>query len=329
MASKCSSRQCAVTCSSSHGPRARISGAAWPARAAAGHRPKASECRLAADGRDRRAAHRLARVTARSAQALGMGLRGPAAHARAGARRRPALLAQRLGIAPGEIEDPVALEERRAGGAPRVPPARAGRRSARADAHARARMRSGKSYADVVRGFRGPLRAPARPRRAPARRGGGRARARVVLGERRGRDPVRRRHVGRRRRHARRRPRATTAPSRSTSARWTACSRSTRSRAPRASRPARSARRSRRSSPSTGSRCATSRSRSSSRRSAAGSPRARPATSRRVWTHIEDFVESVRAITPGGHVGVAAAARLGRRGQPRPHARRLGGRRSA
>ena len=44
-----------------------------------------------------------------------------------------------------------------------------------------------------------------------------------------------------------------------------------------------------------------------------------------VTTHIEDFVESVRAITPAGVMGVAPAARLGRGRQPRPHARRLGG----
>ena len=44
-----------------------------------------------------------------------------------------------------------------------------------------------------------------------------------------------------------------------------------------------------------------------------------------VWTHIEDFVESVRAITPDGRVGVAPAAGLGRGGEPRPDAGRLGG----
>ena len=44
-----------------------------------------------------------------------------------------------------------------------------------------------------------------------------------------------------------------------------------------------------------------------------------------VQTHIEDFVESMRAITPGGRLGVAPAARLGRRRQPRSDARRLGG----
>ena len=35
-------------------------------------------------------------------------------------------------------------------------------------------------------------------------------------------------------------------------------------------------------------------------------------------THIDDLVESVRAITPRGRVGEPAAARLGRRAEPRP-----------
>ena len=42
-------------------------------------------------------------------------------------------------------------------------------------------------------------------------------------------------------------------------------------------------------------------------------------------THIDDLVESVRAITPAGPVGVAPAARLGRRGVPGPDADRLRG----
>ena len=42
-------------------------------------------------------------------------------------------------------------------------------------------------------------------------------------------------------------------------------------------------------------------------------------------THIDDLVESVRAITPSGRVGVAAAAGLGRRAVARPDAARLGG----
>ena len=80
-----------------------------------------------------------------------------------------------------------------------------------------------------------------------------------------------------------------------------------------------------RSSAAHGLRCATSRSRSSSRRSAAGSPRARAATSRPLYTHIDDLVESVRALTPGRRLGVAAAARLGRRAVARPDAARLRG----
>ena len=47
-------------------------------------------------------------------------------------------------------------------------------------------------------------------------------------------------------------------------------------------------------------RCATSRSRSSSRRSAAGWRPARAATTPRVYTHIDDLVESMRVVTPTG-----------------------------
>ena len=46
--------------------------------------------------------------------------------------------------------------------------------------------------------------------------------------------------------------------------------------------------------------CGTSRSRSSSRRSAAGSRPGRAGTTRRLHTHIDDFVESIRAVTPRG-----------------------------
>ena len=42
-------------------------------------------------------------------------------------------------------------------------------------------------------------------------------------------------------------------------------------------------------------------------------------------THIDDLVESVRALTPRGRVGEPPAARLGRRAQPRPDADRLRG----
>ena len=44
-----------------------------------------------------------------------------------------------------------------------------------------------------------------------------------------------------------------------------------------------------------------------------------------LYTHIEDLVESVRAITPAGAWESPPPARLGRGREPRPHARRLGG----
>ena len=95
-------------------------------------------------------------------------------------------------------------------------------------------------------------------------------------------------------------PASIRASSRSTSARSTACSRSTRSRARRASRPARSGPALEDQLARTASRCATSRSRSSSRRSAAGSRRAPAATTRRCYTHIDDFVESRARDHAGG-----------------------------
>ena len=84
-----------------------------------------------------------------------------------------------------------------------------------------------------------PLRPRARRGRVPARRGRGRGAARVVREPRRGGDPLRRRHERRRRRRGRRSATATRARSRSTSAGSTACSRSTAPRARRGSRPAR------------------------------------------------------------------------------------------
>ena len=89
--------------------------------------------------------------------------------------------------------------------------------------------------------------------------------------------------------------------------------------------PGRSAPSSRTHSARTGSRSATSRSRSSSRRSAAGSRRAPAATTRRCTTHIDDLVESIRAITPSGDLGDPPPSRLRRRPEPRPPAARLRG----
>ena len=85
------------------------------------------------------------------------------------------------------------------------------------------------------------------------------------------------------------------------------------------------ARRSRTSSPSAGSRCATSRSRSSSRPSAAGSPPAPAGHFATLYTHIDDLVESVRAITPAGAWESRRLPGLRRRAEPRPDADRLRG----
>ena len=76
---------------------------------------------------------------------------------------------------------------------------------------------------------------------------------------------------------------------------------------------------------STASPCGTSRSRSSSRRSAVGSPPARAATSPRSQTHIDDLVESVTRDHPVGPVGEPSPAGLGSRTEPGPHAARLRG----
>ena len=110
----------------------------------------------------------------------------------------------------------MALEQLRAGAAAHRarPPSLA--EICAADAHARASHALGKSYSDVVRGFRGRFEHPpdfvARPREETRSRAG----ARVVRERARRGDPVRRRHLGRRRRHARTSAPATTAPSRST-----------------------------------------------------------------------------------------------------------------
>ena len=122
----------------------------------------------------------------------------------------------------------------------------------------------------------------------------------VVRGRRPGRDPLRRRHQRRRRRRAagrrRLRRRRDHRPRRPGPG---ARGRRGLARGADPGRRAR-ARRSRTSSADTASRCATSRSRSSSRPSAAGSPPGRAATSPPCYTHIDDLVESVRAITPSG-----------------------------
>ena len=193
-------------------------------------------------------------------------------------RRRPAIR-ERLGFGGDEIEEPVPLEAIELPRAAARSRRRRWPRSVSADRHERVSHALGKAYRDVVRGFRGEFENPpdlvARPRdEAEVERG-----ARLV--RRRGRrgDPLRRRHQRRRRRRAagrrrlrrrghdrprRARPRAR---GRRGLARGADPGRRPR---PGARGPA---------APSTASPCATSRSRSSSRRSAAGSRPAPAATS--------------------------------------------------
>ena len=64
-----------------------------------------------------------------------------------------------LGIALSEVEAPVGLEQLKLR-APRVPVPGALAEICASDAHARARHALGKSYSDVVRGFRGRFEHP-------------------------------------------------------------------------------------------------------------------------------------------------------------------------
>ena len=197
-------------------------------------------------------------------------------------------------------------------------------RSASDDLHERASHALGKSYVDVVRGFRGQFEHPpdfvARPRSeqdverllewcsganvAAIPYGGGTS---VVGGVTPGC-----------------RPRARTARSRSTSALSTACSSSTRS-------PARPA------SARGDWACARGGARRARANPAPLPPVLRAGDARRLdrdarcgpLRHRLDAHRGLRGVRardhPGGRVGVAAAARLGRRPQPRPDAGRLGG----
>ena len=255
-----------------------------------------------------------------AAQVLGLGLRGPAAAGRSGRgrgcrRARAPRLPARRGRASRSAR------RHRA-------PASADRSSRLARAHLRHRPLRAR-HAFVREGL--PRHRPrasgaastTRPTSSRARRRGGRrARARLVRGGGRGCDPVRRRHERRRRRRAA----AASGPRcRSTSARSTACSRWTRSRAPRASRPGARARRSRTSSREHG-------------RTLRHFPQSFEYSTLGGWiatragghfatlyTHIDDLVESVRAVTPRGCLGEPPTARLGRRPEPGPDADRLRG----
>ena len=185
-----------------------------------------------------------------------------------------------------------------AAAAPRSP------RSARATPTRAPRHALGKSYSDVVRGFRGRFEHPPDFVALPARRAGCSSGCSSGARRARRRDPLRRRHVGRRRRHPGCRPRLQ------------------RRRLDRPGRPrpragGRSRSRARRSIQARRHR---SRPRGPAGRARPDAPPLPPvlrvlhpgrldrhagrrATSPRVWTHIEDFVESVRAITPGRACG--------------------------
>jgi alkyldihydroxyacetonephosphate synthase len=74
-------------------------------------------------------------------------------------RASAATLADRLGVAAGEVREPVALDALRLA-PPRIEVPAALREICAQDVHARARHALGKSYADVVRGFRGRFEHP-------------------------------------------------------------------------------------------------------------------------------------------------------------------------
>ena len=209
------------------------------------------------------------------------------------------LVRERLGFDAQPPEEPVPLERAELA-APRVSPPDSLVGICADDAHSRATHALGKAYRDVVRGFRGRFDNPpdvvARP--------GTEAEVEAVLALVRrpgtGRDPLRRRHVGVRRDRA---AAAARVPRRGLDRprrRSTGCSRWTRSRARPGSRRARQARCSRTSSASRGltMRCYPQ----SFEFSTLGGWIATRAGGHFATklTHVDDMVESVRAITPAG-----------------------------
>ena len=246
------------------------------------------------------------------AQVLGLGVRGRRARAPAEVPNRRTLSARASAATAIRVMPPPRIDEIALARARVAPPA-ALAALVSDDPYERAAHTYGKSFRDVVRALARDFDDRARRGRAATRRARRRSRARVVQRRARRGDPVRRRLERRRRRRGRRRRRLPRRGHASTCATSTGCSRSTR--LARRADPGRDARAgARRSSCGrTASRCATSRSRSSSRRSAAGSRRAPAATSRRCYTHIDEFVESVRVVTPSGRARDAAAAGIGRR----------------
>jgi alkyldihydroxyacetonephosphate synthase len=107
---------------------------------------------------DKASEHRLARVNKRRLKHWGWGYEDQALAPDA-LQATAALVAGHLGLAPGELEQPVALENVELA-SPRVQPPPALAEICASDDHARASHALGKSYTDVVNGFRGRFAHP-------------------------------------------------------------------------------------------------------------------------------------------------------------------------
>ena len=128
---------------------------------------------------ERRALVGAAATATRRLQALGLGIRGPAARRASSSRGSRRRSPSRLGFGVDEIEEPVPLEAVELPGAAAEAAEARSRRSSRPTATTASRTPYGKAYRDVVRGFRGEFANPpdlvAFPRRSRGRRGGARA----------------------------------------------------------------------------------------------------------------------------------------------------------
>lgn len=130
------------------GPPLRTPAATPRARCQSGARHRARSGR----------AHRLAPVTVRRRKHWGWGFEDQQAASAQVRASLPALGAQ-LGIELSDVEEPVALEQLTLKEPHTVPPAALAEISS-TDAHARASHALGKSYSDIVRGFRGRFEHP-------------------------------------------------------------------------------------------------------------------------------------------------------------------------
>ena len=327
--SKCSSRQ--LRAAPARAPTARGRGSRGCSVGVLGGRWGCGRRRVAtAESRGQTTAlvtHRLARVSSRRRKHWGWGFEDqqpPPEQVRAaaaGLARAPRVRRW------ASVEQPVALERGRAAARRASRPAGALAEICAADAHARASHALGKSYCDVVRGFRGRFDHPpdfvARPR-DEAR---GRAGARVVL-----------------RPSASRRSRSAAARRSSAASRRTCAASATTARSSHRPRRARSRARGRRGLARGAHPGGRARARRSRRQLAEHGltlrhfPQSFEFSTLGGWIatraggHFATRVDAHRGLRrvgardhAGGRVGVAAAAGLGRGRQPRPDARRLGG----